>query len=124
MKGFVCAALGVAALVVFERLGAVLVAKMGLGFPGSVVGFVLLALALCFCRGVPQGLQKPAGWLLSHLPLFLMPTLFAAVVAFNLDRSLWLFFVLSCVAGTLASAWWVALLVSWAQRKRMGAGHD
>ncbi len=124
MRGFVCAALGMAALVVFERLGAVLAAATGLGLPGSVVGFVLLVLTLCFLRDVPQGLQKPARWLLSHLPLFLMPALFAAVVAFQLDRSVWLFFVLSCVAGTLISAVCVAVLVSWVQRRLAGAGHD
>ena len=111
-------------MVIFERLGALFAAKAGLGLPGSVVGLVLLALTLGVCGGVPQGLQKPAGWLLSHLPLFLMPALFAAVVAFKLDRSLWLFFVLSCVAGTLASAGCAALLVQWVQRRRAGAGRD
>lgn len=124
MRGFVGAVLGMAALVIFERLGALFAAKAGLGLPGSVVGLVLLALALGVCGGVPQGLQKPAGWLLSHLPLFLMPALFAAVVAFKLDRSLWLFFVLSCVAGTLASAGCAASLVQWVQRRRAGAGRD
>jgi len=116
MKGFVYAALGVSALVVFERLGALLSAKLGLGLPGSVVGFVLLALALGVFRDVPEALQRPAAWLLSHLPLFLIPALFSAVVAFNLDRSLWPFLVLGCVGGTLVSALGAAMLVQRLQR--------
>ncbi len=124
MRGFVCTTLGFAALVAFERVGSLLAVKLELVMPGSVVGFVLLALALGVLKGVPQGLQKPTRWLLSHLPLFLAPALFSAVVAFNLDRSLWLFFVLSCVAGTLVSAWGVALLVLWVQRRFARAVHD
>ncbi|WP_157826937.1 CidA/LrgA family protein [Macromonas nakdongensis] len=104
-------------LVVFECLGAMLTAKLGLGLPGSVIGFVLLALALGVFRDVPEALQRPSAWLLSHLPLFLIPALFSAVVALNLDHSPWQFLVLGCVGGTLVSALGAAMLVLRLQRQ-------
>jgi len=124
MRGLLWSTLGMIALVVFERLGSVLAAKTGLGVPGSVLGFVMLALVLGAFREVPQGLKKPAGWLLGHLPLFLMPAMFGAVVTFNLDRSLWLFWALSCVAGTTVSALCAAILVRWALGRSAEMGRD
>lgn len=117
MRAFLYTSLGLAALVLFERLGAMVAAWTGGLLPGSVVGFVLLALATCVFRQVPQGLQRPSAWLLNHLPLFLMPALFSAVLHFSVDASLWAFLALCSVAGTLVPALVSAFALWWWNRR-------
>ena len=60
-------------LLICQLLGEVLVIASGLPLPGPVVGMVLLFVGLVLRGGIPNGLDRMADGLLSHLSLLFVP---------------------------------------------------
>ena len=56
-----------------QLLGEILVVASGLPLPGPVVGMALLFIGLLFKGGIPEGLDRMADGLLSHLSLLFVP---------------------------------------------------
>lgn len=114
-------ALGLVVLVAVERLGHALAAWAGLPLPGGVAGFVLLFLALFLWRELPAPLADVSSALLSHLSLFLVPSVVAAAVAFRFS-DIPVVFLLGCgLVVTLLSALACGLAVRWVERRTAGA---
>ena len=65
--------LGLAYLIVFQVLGEVLVELLALPIGGSVVGMLLLLIALVVRGGPPTPLARTSGKLLRHLSLLFIP---------------------------------------------------
>ena len=60
-------------LLVCQLTGEVLVAVTGIPLPGPVLGMLLLFIGLLLRGGIPEGLNKMADGLLSHLSLLFVP---------------------------------------------------
>lgn len=60
-------------LLVCQLIGEILVVAAGLPLPGPVIGMLLLFIALLVRGGIPEGLEKMAGGLLSNLSLLFVP---------------------------------------------------
>ncbi|MEH6634676.1 MAG: CidA/LrgA family protein [Halioglobus sp.] len=56
-----------------QLLGEILVVASGLPLPGPVVGMALLFIGLLLKGGIPEGLDRMADGLLSHLSLLFVP---------------------------------------------------
>ena len=71
---------GLLALLGLKLLGDALSQWLGVRVPGSFWGFLALWVFLHFWRMAPTALAGASAFLLSHLTLFLLPSLVAAVV--------------------------------------------
>ena len=60
-------------LLVCQLIGEVLVVFTGIPLPGPVLGMLLLFIGLLLRGGIPEGLNKMADGLLSHLSLLFVP---------------------------------------------------
>ena len=60
-------------LLVCQLTGQVLVVFTGIPLPGPVLGMLLLFIGLLLRGGIPEGLNKMADGLLSHLSLLFVP---------------------------------------------------
>ena len=56
-----------------QLLGEIIVVASGLPLPGPVVGMALLFIGLLLKGGIPEGLDRMADGLLSHLSLLFVP---------------------------------------------------
>lgn len=56
-----------------QLLGEIIVVASGLPLPGPVVGMALLFIGLLIRGGIPEGLDRMADGLLSHLSLLFVP---------------------------------------------------
>ncbi|MFP4161588.1 MAG: CidA/LrgA family protein [Ectothiorhodospira sp.] len=70
-------------LLLCQLAGEVLVAGLGLPFPGPVVGMMLLFLGLVARGGVPDDLKRVTDGLLRHLALLFVPAGVGLMVHFD-----------------------------------------
>ena len=89
-----------AALVVLELVGELIVRVFALPVPGPVVGLVLLYVAFTVHGSVPDGLRATGNVLLQHLMLFLVPATTGLMMHFRRLGDEWLPIVLAAVGGT------------------------
>jgi len=92
--------LALAALVVLQLVGELIVRIFALPVPGPVVGLVLLYVALTIHGSVPDGLRTTGNVLLQHLMLFLVPATTGLMMHFQRLGDEWLPIVLAAVGGT------------------------
>ena len=92
--------LALAALVVFQLVGEIIVSLFALPLPGPVVGLVLLYVALVIYGGVPENLRATGNVLLQHLMLFLIPATTGLMMHFRRLGDEWLPILLAAVCGT------------------------
>ena len=103
MRGCAGIVLGFAVLTLFSLAGDLASRALHLPVPGTVVGMLLMLLALGPARAVPQGLQRAAELLVSHLNLFYVPAAVAVTAyASSLWRDRWAIAV-ALVVGTWAA---------------------
>ena len=69
--------------------------------PGSVIGMVLLFLALLFKIIKPETIRKPAGYLINHMSLFFIPAGVGLMTAWDLIASHWISIIVSSVVSTI-----------------------
>jgi holin-like protein len=69
--------------------------------PGSVIGMVLLFLALLSKIIKPEMIRKPAGYLINHMSLFFIPAGVGLMTAWDLIASHWLSIIVSSVVSTV-----------------------
>jgi holin-like protein len=92
--------LALAALVVFQLAGEIIVRLFTLPVPGPVVGLVFLYVALAVHGSVPVGLRATGNVLLQHLMLFLVPATTGLMMHFRRLGDEWLPILLAAVGGT------------------------
>jgi holin-like protein len=92
--------LALAALVVFQLAGEIIVRLFTLPVPGPVVGLVFLYMALAVHGSVPDGLRATGNVLLQHLMLFLVPATTGLMMHFRRLGDEWLPILLAAVGGT------------------------
>ena len=69
--------------------------------PGSVIGMVLLFLALLSKIIKPETIRKPAGYLINHMSLFFIPAGVGLMTAKDLIASHWVSIIVSSVVSTV-----------------------
>lgn len=113
--------LGLAAL---KWLGDALSRWLGLSVPGSFWGFLILLMALVAMAEAPKTLSGASHWLLSHLTLFLLPSLVAAAVGLQFaSGSLDLLLVAGLLITTVVGAA-CGYAVSTLNKNRQGSADD
>lgn len=90
-------------LLVCQLAGEVIARLARLPVPGPVIGMVLLFLGLAIKGRVPEGLDKVAGGLLSHLALLFVPAGVGVTLHLSLISQEWLPIAASLVLATLAT---------------------
>ncbi len=100
---------GLLILLVFLLLGGVLQQLLSLPVPASIVGMLLLLLALIIRGQTPEALQKITQTLSPLLPLFLIPVSVGVVTQKHLLEAhateLLVILTVSIIPGALVSAW-------------------
>lgn len=109
---------GFLALLLCQLLGELIVTLLEIPVPGSVVGMVLLLVALMVLGRVPQTLRQSAEGVLAVLPLLLVPPGVGLMVHFELIAANWMAILVALVVSTFITLLLVtALLKVWASRK-------
>jgi putative effector of murein hydrolase LrgA (UPF0299 family) len=92
-----------AALLVFQLIGEVLVQWLGLPVPGPLIGMLLLFAVLVLRRNVPDTLRDTATNILQHLMLLFIPAVTGVILYFEQIGKEWVPFVIAGIAGTAIS---------------------
>ena len=69
--------------------------------PGSVIGMVLLFLALITKIVKPETIKQPAGYLIKHMSLFFIPAGVGLMTAWDLIADHWTAILVSSVLSTI-----------------------
>lgn len=104
---------GFLALLLCQLLGELTVYLLDIPVPGSVVGMVLLLLALILLGRVPQSLRQSAEGVLAVLPLLLVPPGVGLMVHFQLIAEHWQAILVALVVSTFVTLLLVTVLLKW-----------
>lgn len=110
--------LGLLVLACLKLLGEALSRWLQVEVPGSFWGFLVLFFVLGLVRRIPKSLVESSSFLMSHLTLFLLPSLVAATAAFGRVSHASSLLLLSGVVVTVLMAVVCGLVVMSWQRKR------
>lgn len=115
---------GMALLVAGQLMGEAVVAVTGLPVPGSVVGMVLVLLALLARKGHLPELRRAGSTMLLLVPLLLVPVSVGIMEQADLLRANWwpltVALLVSIVAGMLATG----LTIRWLRKLDRKQSHD
>ena len=90
----------IAALLMFQLVGELIVHATGLPLPGPLVGMMLLFAGLILAGRVPDALEAATGSLFRQMMLFFMPIIAGVIMHVDHVRAEWLPFLAACIAGT------------------------
>jgi holin-like protein len=90
---------GFAVLLLFQAVGELVHAALGVPLPGPVIGMALLTLVLA--RRPSPNVDRAASGLLDHMPIFFIPAGVGVLVFAGHLREDWLAIVVSLVGSTL-----------------------
>jgi putative effector of murein hydrolase LrgA (UPF0299 family) len=107
-------------LLVCQLAGEILVMASGLPLPGPVIGMLLLFITLMVRGGVPDGLEKMAGALLSNLSLLFVPAGVGVMLHAELLGREVLPIALSLVLSTLITI----IVTGWVMQRLGGRSGD
>jgi putative effector of murein hydrolase LrgA (UPF0299 family) len=96
-----------------QLAGEVIVIAAGLPLPGPVVGMVLLLTGLLIKGRIPQGLDRMADALLSHLSLLFVPAGVGVILHVQLIGAELLPIAASIIVSTMLTIAVTALLMQW-----------
>ena len=105
-----------------QLLGEILVVASGLPLLGPVVGMALLFIGLLFKGGIPEGLDRMADGLLSHLSLLFVPAGVGVIVHFHRIAADWVAIVAALLLGTVITLAVTALTMQMTGRWLRGQG--
>lgn len=106
----------IAALLICQLLGEVIVQALGLPIPGPLVGMVLLFTGLMLVGRVPDKLNLVVGKLLRHMMLFFIPLVAGVMLHAQRMAAEWLPFMAACIGGAAVTLIVTALTFAWMQR--------
>src|SRR4030095_1687408 len=98
-------------LLVYQRVGEVVVQLTGLPVPGPVVGMLLLFITLILRKGASDTLRGTAQQLLSHLSLLFVPAGVGVMLHFGRLGQEWLPLVVALVVSTVITIAVTALVM-------------
>lgn len=107
----------IAALLLFQLLGELIVRWTGLPLPGALVGMALLLLALIVKGRVPEPLDRTSASLFRHMMLLFIPLVAGVVMHHQRISAEWLPFVAACAAGAVITIAVTALTLQWMLRR-------
>lgn len=102
-----------------QLAGESLVVALGLPVPGPVAGMMLLFAGLVIHGGIPEGIERVGGALLSHLSLLFVPAGVGVMLHGALLGRDWLAVSVALVVSTLATI----LVTGWLMA-RLGRGGE
>ena len=111
---------GLLILLFFQFLGEVLIRLTGIPLPASVVGMVLLLLALLLNAPFSQRVAPAAGALIKHISLLIFPLGVGIVLQWDRYQDNALALVVAVVGGTILSLILVTLMLKFL----MGGKHS
>lgn len=103
----------IAALLLCQLLGELLVRWTGLPLPGALAGMALLLAALILKGRVPEPLERAASRLFRHMMLMFIPLVAGVVMHVERVSAEWLPFVVACIAGAAITIAVTALTLQW-----------
>ena len=103
-----------------QLAGEVLVMAGGLPLPGPVLGMALLFAGLLLRGGIPDGLDRMADGLLSHLSLLFVPAGVGVMLHAELIGSELLPIAGSVIISTMLTIVLTAWIMQWLGRRRAG----
>lgn len=103
----------IAALLLFQLLGELIVRWTGLPLFGSLLGMGLLFAALILLRRTPEALERTSSWLFRHMMLMFIPLVAGVVVHADRVSAEWLPFAVACLAGSAITIVVTALTLQW-----------
>lgn len=105
---------GLTLLFAAQWLGEVTTRLLQLPIPGAVLGMLLLMLLLRAAPGLIDDAESAGDPLVSHLSLFFIPPLIAALFLVGLSASEWMRLLLAITLSTLGALVATALTLKWA----------
>ncbi|WP_101675342.1 CidA/LrgA family protein [Alloalcanivorax mobilis] len=109
---------GLLILLLFQFLGEVLIHFTGLPLPASVVGMVLLLLALMFNTPLTDRVAEASGMLIRHISLLIFPLGVGIVLQWHRYQDYALALAMAVVLGTIVTLVLVTLLLKVLLRDR------
>ncbi len=106
-----------AALLLFQLLGELIVRWIALPLPGALVGMALLLVALILKGRVPEALERTTGRMFRHMMLMFTPLVAGVVVHYERVSAEWLPFLVACFAGAAVTIVVTALTLQWLMRR-------
>lgn len=106
----------IAALLVFQLVGEVLVQALALPLPGPLLGMLLLFAAFVVRGGVPEAVERGAQALLSHLMLLFIPAVTGVILYAERIGREWLPFLAACLIGAAITMAAAAYTLRWMLR--------
>ncbi len=111
----------IAALLLCQLAGEIIVQALGIALPGPLIGMALMLLGLILLGRLPLALKRSTHVLLAHLMLLFIPSIVAVMTHGDIIRSEWLPFIAACLGGTaitlLVTATTLKLMLARAERK-------
>ncbi|MEL6940908.1 MAG: CidA/LrgA family protein [Cyanobacteria bacterium J06598_1] len=107
---------GFTVLLLFQLVGETTVHLLHLSIPGSVLGMVLLFVALLLRRRVAKSLDTASTGLLSHLSLLFVPAGVGVMAQFNRIANEWVSISIALVMSTLITLAATAAIMQASQR--------
>lgn len=112
---------GIFIVLLFYCLGELTAWLLNGFIPGSVIGMVLLFVALCMKLVKPDTLKPVAGFLCNNMGLFFVPAGVGIVNALDILSAYWEAVLVACAVSTIIVIVVVASLQQWFERHRKGA---
>ncbi|MDX1803776.1 MAG: CidA/LrgA family protein [Alcanivorax sp.] len=118
---------GLLILLLFQFLGEIIIRLTGIPLPASVVGMVLLLLALLFNAPYSQRVATAAGTLIKHISLLIFPLGVGIVLQWDRYRDNAVALGVAVVLGTIVSLILVTLMLKVLFREKSAGreqGHE
>lgn len=109
-----------AALLVFQFTGELVVRALGLPLPGALAGMLLLFGALVLLGRVPEQLARTTGTLLQHMMLLFIPAIAGVMLHFERVAREWQPFLIASVVGAGVTLVVTAATLQWLLRRGVG----
>lgn len=116
--------LGLAILVAFQLLGAALESVFKLPLPGSVLGMMLLALALFTGVVKLKWVEAPANFLLRNMTIFFVPLMVGMWRYFGYIGDHWLILTCALIGSTFIVMYCTGVTVQFLNRRKGGEPHE
>lgn len=94
---------------------------LGSFIPGSVIGMVLLFVALCLKWVRPERIKPVARFLCDNMALFFVPAGVGIVNALDILSQYWQAVLIACAVSTVAVIVVVGSVQQWFEKRRKGA---
>lgn len=101
----------------FSLVGDSISKALELSIPGSVIGMILLFLALQFKFIKLEKIELVGSFLVNNLPILFVAAGVGIMTKFNLIKSIWLSFFLICIVTTIISLGVIAKVVKYIKDK-------